>query len=119
MKLENSVNFGIIFCFLQKNVKVAVLGAAGGIGQPLALLLKHSPMISHLALYDLAPFTPGRKGFLCGHSKYSPIFRIKHVFLCKKFSGQGNEQMNICDHCFLKNKVANLMFLTNHSLIFG
>lgn len=43
----------------QKNVKVAVLGAAGGIGQPLALLLKHSPMISHLALYDLAPFTPG------------------------------------------------------------
>lgn len=43
----------------QNNVKVAVLGAAGGIGQPLALLLKHSPMISHLSLYDLAPFTPG------------------------------------------------------------
>lgn len=43
----------------QSNVKVAVLGAAGGIGQPLALLLKHSPMISHLSLYDLAPFTPG------------------------------------------------------------
>jgi len=43
----------------QNNVKVAVLGAAGGIGQPLALLLKHSPMISHLALYDLAAFTPG------------------------------------------------------------
>jgi len=43
----------------QNNVKVAVLGASGGIGQPLALLLKHSPMISHLSLYDLAPFTPG------------------------------------------------------------
>jgi malate dehydrogenase len=43
----------------QNNVKVAVLGAAGGIGQPLALLLKHSPMISQLACYDLAPFTPG------------------------------------------------------------
>lgn len=43
----------------QSNVKVAVLGAGGGIGQPLALLLKHSPMISHLSLYDLAPFTPG------------------------------------------------------------
>ena len=40
-------------------MKVAVLGASGGIGQPLALLLKHSPMVSHLALYDLAPFTPG------------------------------------------------------------
>lgn len=41
------------------NVKVAVLGAAGGIGQPLALLLKHSPMITQLACYDLAPFTAG------------------------------------------------------------
>jgi len=43
----------------QNNAKVAVLGAGGGIGQPLALLLKHSPMISHLSLYDVAPFTPG------------------------------------------------------------
>lgn len=43
----------------QNNVKVAVLGAGGGIGQPLALLLKHSPMISHLSLYDLADYTPG------------------------------------------------------------
>jgi len=41
------------------NVKVAVLGGGGGIGQPLALLLKHSPMITQLAVYDVAPFTPG------------------------------------------------------------
>jgi len=41
------------------NVKVAVLGGAGGIGQPLALLLKHSPMITQLAVYDVAPYTPG------------------------------------------------------------
>ncbi|KAI9225313.1 MAG: malate dehydrogenase, NAD-dependent [Piptocephalis tieghemiana] len=34
-------------------VKVAVLGAAGGIGQPLSLLLKSSPTITHLALYDI------------------------------------------------------------------
>lgn len=34
--------------------KVAVLGASGGIGQPLSLLLKASPVISHLALYDVA-----------------------------------------------------------------
>ena len=33
--------------------KVALLGASGGIGQPLALLLKMSPMISELALYDI------------------------------------------------------------------
>jgi len=43
----------------QNNVKVAVLGGAGGIGQPLALLLKHSPMISELGVFDLAPSTPG------------------------------------------------------------
>ncbi|KAJ3705758.1 hypothetical protein LUZ61_009463 [Rhynchospora tenuis] len=34
--------------------KVAVLGAAGGIGQPLGLLLKMSPLISDLHLYDIA-----------------------------------------------------------------
>lgn len=35
-------------------VKVAILGAAGGIGQPLSLLLMlHSEYIQHLALYDL------------------------------------------------------------------
>ena len=41
-------------------MKVAVLGAAGGIGQPLSLLLKNQlPAGSELALYDVAPFTPG------------------------------------------------------------
>ena len=34
--------------------KVALLGAAGGIGQPLALLLKMQPYVSELALYDIA-----------------------------------------------------------------
>ncbi|PRW61160.1 malate mitochondrial isoform B [Chlorella sorokiniana] len=38
--------------------KVAVLGAAGGIGQPLSLLMKLSPYVSELALYDIAG-TPG------------------------------------------------------------
>ncbi|XP_026473758.1 malate dehydrogenase, mitochondrial-like [Ctenocephalides felis] len=37
----------------KNNVKVAVLGAAGGIGQPLSLLLKQSPLISRLNLYDI------------------------------------------------------------------
>jgi len=32
---------------------VTVLGAAGGIGQPLSLLLKTSPLVSHLSLYDI------------------------------------------------------------------
>jgi len=38
--------------------KVAILGAAGGIGQPLALLMKLNPLISSLSLYDIAN-TPG------------------------------------------------------------
>ncbi|KAI1911493.1 Malate dehydrogenase, cytoplasmic [Ophidiomyces ophidiicola] len=37
----------------QQNSKVAVLGAAGGIGQPLSLLMKLNPRVSHLALYDI------------------------------------------------------------------
>ncbi|GCB65382.1 malate dehydrogenase, mitochondrial [Scyliorhinus torazame] len=42
----------------QNNAKVAVLGASGGIGQPLSLLLKNSPLVSNLSLYDIA-HTPG------------------------------------------------------------
>ncbi|XP_043574734.1 malate dehydrogenase, mitochondrial [Chiloscyllium plagiosum] len=42
----------------QSNAKVAVLGASGGIGQPLSLLLKNSPLVSDLSLYDIA-HTPG------------------------------------------------------------
>ncbi|WP_108651745.1 malate dehydrogenase [Dongshaea marina] len=41
-------------------MKVAVLGAAGGIGQALSLLLKNQlPAGSELRLYDIAPVTPG------------------------------------------------------------
>ncbi|XP_062180474.1 malate dehydrogenase, mitochondrial-like [Phragmites australis] len=38
--------------------KVAILGAAGGIGQPLSLLMKLNPLVSSLSLYDIAG-TPG------------------------------------------------------------
>lgn len=42
----------------QRETKVALLGASGGIGQPLSLLLKLNPLVSHLALYDIV-HTPG------------------------------------------------------------
>lgn len=35
------------------NLKVAIAGASGGIGQPLALLMKHVTNISQLVLYDI------------------------------------------------------------------
>ena len=43
---------------MSKKVNVAVLGASGGIGQPLSLLLKLNPMVSNLHLYDIVN-TPG------------------------------------------------------------
>jgi malate dehydrogenase len=33
--------------------KAVVVGAAGGIGQPLSLLLKQSTLVKELALYDV------------------------------------------------------------------
>ncbi|EJD36197.1 malate dehydrogenase [Auricularia subglabra TFB-10046 SS5] len=39
-------------------VKVVVLGAAGGIGQPLSLLLKINPLVTELGLFDIVN-TPG------------------------------------------------------------
>lgn len=45
-----------VYCLQPRasSFKVAILGAAGGIGQPLALLIKMSPLISALHLYDIA-----------------------------------------------------------------
>merc|ERR1711977_277208 len=40
------------------NVSVAVMGASGGIGQPLSMLLKLNPRVTTLHLYDIV-HTPG------------------------------------------------------------
>jgi len=50
---------------------VAVIGAAGGIGQPLSLLLKANPLIGRLALYDIVN-TPGVAADL-SHINTSPM----------------------------------------------
>lgn len=42
-----------------REYRACVVGAAGGIGQPLSLLLKNDPLVSELSLYDVAPVTPG------------------------------------------------------------
>mmetsp|Transcript_18772 Transcript_18772/g.35432 ORF Transcript_18772/g.35432 Transcript_18772/m.35432 type:complete len:332 (-) Transcript_18772:190-1185(-) len=38
---------------------VAVVGSAGGIGQPLAMLMKLNPLVSDLRLYDVVPLNKG------------------------------------------------------------
>merc|ERR1712137_424048 len=43
----------------QRGYKCSVLGAAGGIGQPLSLLLSINPRVTALTCYDVAPITPG------------------------------------------------------------
>lgn len=35
------------------------MGAGGGIGQPLSLLMKLNPAVTELNLYDIVPYTPG------------------------------------------------------------
>merc|ERR1712226_968189 len=42
-----------------RGFKCSVLGAAGGIGQPLSLLMKLNPRVTSLTCYDVAPFVPG------------------------------------------------------------
>lgn len=42
-----------------KRFNVCVLGMAGGIGQPLTMLLKMNPRVKQLTGFDIAPFTPG------------------------------------------------------------
>ncbi|VEU21314.1 DEKNAAC102463 [Brettanomyces naardenensis] len=44
---------------LDKAVRVAVLGAAGGIGQPLSLTLKMNIHVKELSLYDVSPHVSG------------------------------------------------------------
>lgn len=64
-------------------MKVAVLGAAGGIGQALSLLLKTQlPQGSELALFDIAPVTPG------------VAVDLSHIPTAVKVQGYGQEGLN-------------------------
>lgn len=56
---KSSLSVRNIQCFKFSSMKkVAVLGAAGGIGQPMSLLLKECPLIGELSLFDVVN-TPG------------------------------------------------------------
>jgi hypothetical protein len=60
--------------------KVAVLGAAGGIGQPLSLLIKMSPLVSDLNLYDIANV----KGVVADLSHCNTPAKVCSVYLSTK-----------------------------------
>lgn len=61
--------------------KVAVLGAAGGIGQPLALLMKLNPLVSSLSLYDIAG-TPGVAADVSHINTRSEVLPTLSLSLC-------------------------------------
>ena len=64
-------------------MKVAVLGAAGGIGQALSLLLKTQlPAGSELSLYDVAPVVPG------------VAVDLSHIPTAVKVAGFGRDDLN-------------------------
>lgn len=57
-----------------RNTHVAVLGAGGGIGQPLSLLLKTDPLVTKLSLYDIrgAPGVAADVSHVDTHSEVRP-----------------------------------------------
>lgn len=59
-----------------KLFKVSVLGASGGIGQPLSLLLKLNPRIGHLALYDISKAATPAKGVAADVADVNTYARI-------------------------------------------
>ena len=68
--------------------KVALLGASGGIGQPLALLLKTSAMVSDLALYDIKQAAVPSVGVAAD---------VSHISTASKVSAfAGDEELEAC-----------------------
>jgi hypothetical protein len=65
--------------------KVAVLGAAGGIGRPLGLLVKLNPLVTNLSLYDIA----GTPGVAADISHVDTTATVSTIFLaqCLYISG--------------------------------
>lgn len=63
-----------------RQTKVAVLGAGGGIGQPLSLLLKQNKLVSSLSLYDIRG-APGVAADVSHIDTPSEVSRHSFVFV--------------------------------------
>jgi len=75
----------------QASTKVAVLGAGGGIGQPLSLLLKLSPYVDELACYDIVG-TPGIAADLSHVSEQNSRVCVPHTSGADPDDGKRNRQ---------------------------
>lgn len=84
-------------------IKVSVLGAAGGIGQPLSLLLKLNPHINELALYDVVNI-PGVAADL---NHIDTDVKITCHMKSKSDDSNSNESLNES----LKNAIENSNFI--------
>ena len=62
----------------RRPLSAQVLGAAGGIGQPLSLLLKADPLVSGLSLYDVVN-TPGVAADLSHCNTPAPVTGVTGV----------------------------------------
>lgn len=72
-----------------RQTKVAVLGAGGGIGQPLSLLLKSDPLVSSLSLYDIRG-APGVAADVSHVDTASEVCSLFHFSVsCSSFSPSG------------------------------
>lgn len=75
--------------------KVALLGAAGGIGQPLGLLLKMQPYVTELALYDIANV----KGVAADLSHCNTPVQVKNKSWCRASTFQRCPAVQNYDVC--------------------
>ena len=66
------------------STKVAVLGAAGGIGQPLSMLLKLSNNIDELSCYDIV----GTPGVAADLSHVRILLHSKDIYVFKNLDHQ-------------------------------
>ena len=81
------------------STKVTVLGAGGGIGQPLSMLLKLSTEIDELACYDIV----GAPGVAADLSHVSiDIFKYIYIYSCARVS------VYVCENKYVLLEVLRL-----------
>ena len=75
--------------------KVCVIGAAGGIGQPLSLLLKNNVNVSELSLYDVNPLVNGVRADL-SHIETPAKVSILTITITYCYCKRYNHKPNYC-----------------------